>query len=600
MMARCLLALLMHQTSADVHWRDLAVRRPDGAFLLEPCSGTAAAGTFTAVLGASGAGKSTLLRALVRAPPRGARAEGDVRTGGRALGGLRDGDCGLLAQDSELFAMLTVRETLEFAHALRGASRAEAAALAERGLRTLGFLRVADRRVGDGRGGGAAISGGERRRLCVAAELALARGAPALLAADEPTSGLDSVGAEAVVATLRNHAVDKRCAVVAALHQPSSRVWRQYVDGVVLLAPGGRVAYAGPRDRAAGFARAATGRRLPPFTNPAEWLLELVADEACAERLCAAAAKARPPPAAPADDASAKARPPPAAPADDASPRPRRPRAARPRRVALLARRAARQVARDFRVQALRLASTGGLGAFLARRYGGGAPALSAAGCADRVALLSFSAISMCVLPLTRALDLFGKERRVVAREVERGAYGGGEYVLAKALAEVPSDALFAALHGWALGRATAGGVRSAPAAPLALAAAASATLGLAVGAATPSSDAALAAGMPLVVVHMLTGIVNPGGEAPSARPKPLAALSPIRWTIRLLLEREFRGAKLEGRDAPRMGGLALVSSGDEVLRRLGLRAGEPHARALWGLLAGHLGLAVLCASRDA
>ncbi|KAH8065832.1 ATPase [Aureococcus anophagefferens] len=369
MMARCLLALLMHKTSADVHWRDLAVRRPDGAFLLEPCSGTAAAGTFTAVLGASGAGKSTLLRALVRAPPR-ARAR-RATCAATALGGLRGGDCGLLAQDSELFAMLTVRETLEFAHALRGASRAEAAALAERGLRTLGFLRVADGSVGGG--AAAAISGGERRRLCVAAELALARGAPALLAADEPTSGLDSVSAEAV---------------------PSSRVWRSYVDGVVLLAPGGRVAYAGPRDRAAAFARAATGRRLPPFTNPAEWLLELVADEACAEQLCAAAAQARPPPAAPADDA-----------------------AARPRRRATgagAALRAARQVARDVRVQALRLASTGGLGAFLARRYGGGAPALSASGCADR-------------------------ERKVVAREVERGAYGGGEYVLAKALAEVPS-----------------------------------------------------------------------------------------------------------------------------------------------------------------
>ncbi|KAH8078141.1 ATPase [Aureococcus anophagefferens] len=286
MMARCLLALLMHKTSADVHWRDLAVRRPDGAFLLEPCSGTAAAGTFTAVLGASGAGKSTLLRAL----------------------------------DSELFAMLTVRETLEFAHALRGASRAEAAALAERGLRTLGFLRVADGRRRR-RGGGAAISGGERRRLC-----------------------------------------------------PSSRVWRSYVDGVVLLAPGGRVAYAGPRDRAAAFARAATGRRLPPFTNPAEWLLELVADEACAEQLCAAAAQARPPPAAPADDAAARA-------------------------------------------------------------------AALATGLAP---LRGAAAISMCVLPLTRALDLFGKERKVVAREVERGAYGGGEYVLAKALAEVPSDALAA------------------------------------------------------------------------------------------------------------------------------------------------------------
>ncbi|KAH8075592.1 ATPase [Aureococcus anophagefferens] len=492
MMARCLLALLMHKTSADVHWRDLAVRRPDGAFLLEPCSGTAAAGTFTAVLGASGAGKSTLLRALVRAPPRArarratcarrprsaacAAATAPPRAG---LGALRDADG---ARDARVRAR-AARRVARRGGGARGARAADARlpALSRRG-------------VGGGRGGGAAISGGERRRLCVAAELALAQGAPALLAADEPTSGLDSVGAEAVVATLRRHAVDKRCAVVAALHQPSSRVWRQYVDGVVLLAPGGRVAYAGPRDRAAGFARAATGRRLPPFTNPAEWLLELVADEACAEQLCAAAAKARPPPAAPADD-----------------------EAARPRRAAT-------------RRGALRLASTGGLGAFLARRYGGGAPALSASGCADRVALLSFSAISMCVLPLTRALDLFGKERKVVAREVERGAYGGGEYVLAKALAEVPSDALFAALHGWALGRATAGGVRSAPAAPLALAAAASATLGLAVGAATPSSDAALAAGMPLVVIHMLTGIVNPGGEAPSERPKPLAALTHQEW----------------------------------------------------------------------
>ncbi|KAK7253432.1 ABC transporter [Aureococcus anophagefferens] len=362
MMARCLLALLMHKTSADVHWRDLAVRRPDGAFLLEPCSGTAAAGTFTAVLGASGAGKSTLLRALVRARRRGARARRATCEPAAARSAACDGDRGLLAQDSELFAMLTVRETLEFAHALRGASRAEAAALAERGLRTPSASR------------------------------------------------------------------------------PSSRVWRSYVDGVVLLAPGGRVAYAGPRDARA-RARA-TGAAAAAFREPGG-----VAPRARRRRgLRGAALRRRGAGAAAARGAGGR-------------------RGARPapRRAAWRARLAARAAgrARDARVQALRLASTGGLGAFLARRYGGGAPALSASGARTRRALLSFSAISMCVL--RDALDLFGKERKVVAREVERGAYGGGEYVLAKALAEVPSGAL-RPLHGWALGGAAHGrGVRSAP-----------------------------------------------------------------------------------------------------------------------------------------
>ena len=83
----------------------------------------------------------------------------------------------MLAQDGELFRMLTVRETLEFAFGTRGHGAAARRELAEASLRKLGFLGVAERRVGDGRGSGAAISGGERRRLCVAAELALARGA---------------------------------------------------------------------------------------------------------------------------------------------------------------------------------------------------------------------------------------------------------------------------------------------------------------------------------------------------------------------------------------------------------------------------------------
>ena len=109
-----------------------------------------------------------------------------------------------------------------------------------------------------------------------------------------------------------------------------------------------------------------------------------------------------------------------------------------------------------------------------------------------------------------------------VDRETERGSYGGAEYVVAKAAAELPLDCAFAALHGWALDRATPGGLRCRPQEVLPLCAAASASLGLVVGAATSTGEAATALGVPLVVIHMLTGIINPAGEKARAR-RPVA-----------------------------------------------------------------------------
>ena len=183
----------------------------------------------------------------------------------------------------------------------------------------------------------------------------------------------------------------------------------------------------------------------------------------------------------------------------------------------------------------------------------------------------------------------------MVARETERGSYGGAEYVLAKALAELPLDAFFAALMGWGLQLSTPGGLRSRPAGPLALVAVAASTLGLAVGAVTPDADAALALGVPLTVIHMLTGIINPAGE--KARKKPVAALSPIKWGVSWLIDREFRGATLQRGTGPRLGGLASVVTGDQVLERLGLAATRPHFAALVALGAIHLTVAAVCSA---
>lgn len=61
------------------------------------------------------------------------------------------------------------------------------------------------------------ISGGERKRLCVAMELIMS---PKLLFLDEPTSGLDSVAALILVTRLKELTDAGKCTVVCTIHQP--------------------------------------------------------------------------------------------------------------------------------------------------------------------------------------------------------------------------------------------------------------------------------------------------------------------------------------------------------------------------------------------
>ena len=90
-----------------------------------------------------------------------------MQSNGAKLRGLRHGDAALLAQDGALFAMLTVRETLEFALALAGADKVTRRQRADAELRRLGFMNVADRRVGfDDGGSSAAISEVNVKIMC--------------------------------------------------------------------------------------------------------------------------------------------------------------------------------------------------------------------------------------------------------------------------------------------------------------------------------------------------------------------------------------------------------------------------------------------------
>jgi ATP-binding cassette, subfamily C, bacterial CydC len=173
-----------------------------------------AAGDTVLLTGASGTGKSTILRAISGQPAPGvhvllagvdaARIDPDELAARVALA----------AQDAHVFDG-TIRDNLELADP--GAAEHElwsvlaAAALDDA---VAAFPDGLDTRVGPG---GAALSGGQRRRLSVAQ--GLLRRADALLL-DEPTEGLDTATAARLLAGAR--AFDPSALLVIALHDRQS------------------------------------------------------------------------------------------------------------------------------------------------------------------------------------------------------------------------------------------------------------------------------------------------------------------------------------------------------------------------------------------
>ena len=85
------------------------------------------------------------------------------------------------------------------------------------------------------------LSGGQRKRASVALELLTG---PSLLILDEPTSGLDPALDQQVMMMLRQLA-DAGRVVLVVTHSLS---YLDVCDQVLLMAPGGKMAYCGPPD----------------------------------------------------------------------------------------------------------------------------------------------------------------------------------------------------------------------------------------------------------------------------------------------------------------------------------------------------------------
>ena len=177
------------EMSAAVQVKDLYYHYPDGTEALRLVNFTIVPGECVALIGPNGAGKSTILSHLNGLLPDDSHARGEVIIHGEKitpanLDKIRQ-QVGLVFQDADdqLFCP-TVFEDVAFGPRQFGTSPAKLAEIVKESLEKVGLTGFESRAPHR-------LSGGEKRRVCLAGVLACS---PSVLVLDEPTSNLDPRG----------------------------------------------------------------------------------------------------------------------------------------------------------------------------------------------------------------------------------------------------------------------------------------------------------------------------------------------------------------------------------------------------------------------
>lgn len=239
--------------------------------LLDDVSFTVFSGEVIAVVGPSGAGKTTLLNAIAGIAPA---DTGDVLLDGENFHALLAQDksiVGIVPQDDVVHPELTVDESLYYSGKIRFDPDVGDDAIhgeVDRVLEELDIRHIRHSRIGDAVRRG--VSGGQRKRVNLGQEM-LTR-TTRVLFLDEPTSGLDPQTAQDIVSLIRQLA-DQGRIVFLVTHDVTPSVMSM-VDHLMVLAPGGRLAWFGPPADACQWFQVSSPdevfARLPVKT-PVEW-----------------------------------------------------------------------------------------------------------------------------------------------------------------------------------------------------------------------------------------------------------------------------------------------------------------------------------------
>ncbi|XP_065882069.1 ABC transporter G family member 7 [Euphorbia lathyris] len=538
-------------------------------FLLRNVSGEAKPGRLLAIMGPSGSGKTTLLNVLagqLKASPQ-LHLSGLLEVNGRSSSN-RAYKFAYVRQEDLFFSQLSVRETLSLAAELQ---LPEICSLEERDeyvsnlLFKLGLVSCADSIVGDAKVRG--ISGGEKKRLSLACELIAS---PSVIFADEPTTGLDAFQAERVMETLRQLAQDGHT-VICSIHQPRSSVYSKF-DDIVLLSEGALV-YAGPahEEPLAYFSK--FGYRCPDHVNPAEFFADLISiDYSSAESVYSSQKRI---------DGLVESFSQQLSTVLYATPLTRRTgfengmklrkttvvkrKDSWWRQFSLLLKRAWMQASRDGPTNKVRarmsIASAIIFGSVFWRL------GRSQTSIQDRMGLLQVAAINTAMAALTKTVGVFPKERSIVDRELAKGSYALGPYLLSKLIAEIPVGAAFPLIFGTVLypmarlhptlsrfgkfcGIVTAESF-------------AASAMGLTVGAMVSTSEAAMAVGPSLMTVFIVFGGYYVNADNTPIIFQWIPRVSLIRWAFQGLCINEFRGLEFDHQHS------FDIESGDQALERL-------------------------------
>ncbi|MGO9080252.1 MAG: FHA domain-containing protein [Streptosporangiaceae bacterium] len=489
--------------------RGLSVTLPGGKVILDDVSFPLGERCLLGVIGPSGAGKSTLLGALTGLRPATA---GTVLYDGRDLyqhyPELRY-RIGLVPQENILHTQLTPRRALRYAAELRfpeDTSAAERERRIEEVLAELALTPHADTRTDK-------LSGGQCKRVNVALELLTK---PSLLFLDEPTSGLDPGLDASVMEMLAGLAHDGRTVIVVT-HSVANL---NDCDRLLVLVPGGRVAFFGPpADGLTHFGKRSWAQVFQAFEAEPDrdWAGEFRDSPLCARYVTA------PFQAIPADEAAGRAVPPPPRPQDRFS------------QLSTLARRYLAVISADRNY----LAVLGLLPVILGvlSRAVPDAPGLAGRNNGNAQQVLLVLVMAACLTGTANSVREIVKERAIYTREraagLSAGAYLWSKLTVLGVISAV--QAVIIVLIG-VVGRPlppSGALLTAAPLAELLLAMAVlaivSMTIGLGISALVNSSDKT----MPLLVVAVMLQVVLSGGVFPlngKTGLQQLAWLSPSRW----------------------------------------------------------------------
>lgn len=267
-------AVVQENSPIILSWANMTVstKKEPKKILLDNISGSITGG-FWAIMGASGGGKTTLLSTLsLRLDTNVIDVVGEFRLNGAKYSKhILKSMSAYVMQDDLLHAELTVFETLTYAANLRlpkGFTKEQRVDRVEEVLSLMGITYCKGVIIGDTRRKG--ISGGERKRVCVAVELLTS---PKLVFLDEPTSGLDSTTALAVCETLKQLSSSGDCTVVCTIHQPQQKIFELF-DNLILMKRGS-IVYQGSCLKSIRFLEN-VGLPCPEGVNPADYLIDVI------------------------------------------------------------------------------------------------------------------------------------------------------------------------------------------------------------------------------------------------------------------------------------------------------------------------------------